>query len=355
MAMTELGIIHKHVPAIQAAYIRFNLKQRLEIPLIFKELTEVIPPQDITGAPYVIIQFFSSYTEGFEVEVGFPVKHLIEAGRIRSKMFPAMEVLALVHQGPPETLRETKLKLHQFTHEHGLISDEFTREVYLDWQNPQGAIEAQFVIHNWNARFARNLERVLGKEKSGLVMQGVETIGLESGIPERFEWVKGAVERLNGLASEHEKYDAVSACAHVFPPGQLEKLRAVFADTRSRNDDPLAAVDAVLSFMQTDHGWGEKGQHRDGYTVYHTKNPADPEAFAKAQTPAEKRAAYCFCPIIRGRLDQGMPVTYCYCGAGWFRQQWETATGKPVTVEVLTSVLKGEDACKFAVHLAEDL
>ena len=68
-----------------------------------------------------------------------------------------------------------------------------------------------------------------------------------------------------------------------------------------------------------------------------------------------KRAAYCFCPVIRARLDAGMPVTYCYCGAGWYRQQWETATGMPVRVEVVRSVLKGDDVCSFAVHLADEL
>jgi len=51
-----------------------------------------------------------------------------------------------------------------------------------------------------------------------------------------------------------------------------------------------------------------------------------------------------------------MPLTYCYCGAGWFRQQWETATGRPVAmVEVVRSALKGDLVCEFATHLAEDL
>ena len=90
-----------------------------------------------------------------------------------------MEVLSILHAGPPDTLRETKLILQKYTGEHALISDEFTREVYPDWDKPGGAIEAQFVIHNWNARFARNLERVLGKENSNQIMQGVEAIGLE--------------------------------------------------------------------------------------------------------------------------------------------------------------------------------
>jgi predicted hydrocarbon binding protein len=50
-----------------------------------------------------------------------------------------------------------------------------------------------------------------------------------------------------------------------------------------------------------------------------------------------------------------MPVTYCLCGAGWYRQQWEAATGKPVRVGVARSLLKGDDRCTFSVRLADDI
>jgi effector-binding domain-containing protein len=336
-------------------YLRFNLKDRAEIPCAFQELVKAIPAPLISGAPYCILQYFSSYPEGYEAEVGFPVAQPFENDRIKYKTAAGMEVLSILHAGSPDTLREKKLILQKYTGEHALISDEFTREVYPDWDKQGGAIEAQFVIHNWNARFARNLERVLGKENCNQVMQGVEAIGLDTTPEGRFRWAKGAIERLEGLADDFQRYDVVSACAHVYPPGQLEKLRQVFVKARAELADPLEAVDAVLAFMASDPGWGEKGAYREDHILFHTKNPADPEGYEQAKTMEEKRAAYCFCPVIRARLDAGMPVTYCYCGAGWYRQQWETATGMPVRVEVVRSVLKGDDACSFAVHLADEL
>ncbi len=355
MSLEKFGVEHKQVKAKLVACIRFNLIQHTKIQEVLQELAQAIPAGDIVGPPYLIQQYFSSYTEGYEAEVGFPVTQAFNTGRITSKMVPALEVLALIHQGPPETLRDTKIKLHQFTREHALISDEFTREVYLDWQDPHGPIETQFVIHNWNAIFARDLERVLGDAGRDTVMQGAETIDVESAPEERFQWAKAAMQRLDDLADEHQKYDVVSSCAHVFPPGLLDKLKRVYAETRSQSDDSLEAVDAVRAFMKADTGWGPDMPERQGYIIYHTKKPADPQAYEQAQTAEEKRAAYCFCPIIRTRLEEGMPITYCYCGSGWFRQQWEAATGKPVIVEVIKSVLKGDDVCQFAVHLAEDL
>jgi effector-binding domain-containing protein len=354
MALAE-GIEHKHIPATQVAYVRFHLKDRSELQDVLQELAGVIPAAVITGPPILYIQSFSSYTEGYAAEAGFPVSRVVEGENIRNRTIPALEVLALTHSGPRDSLRETKVELYQFARGNAFISDEFSREVYPGWPDPEGPVEIHFVVHNWNRLLSVNLERILGKKGRDSVLPRGDALPIDATPEQRFEWSRAAMHRLDVLADPHQKYDAVSSCAHVFPPAMLEMLQRVYADSRSRGDDALQAVDAVLAFMETDPGWNEKVHSRQGRVVYQTKGPADPEAHAAATTDAERRAAYCFCPVIRSRLDQGMPVTYCYCGAGWYRQQWETATGKPVTVEVVRSVLKGDMDCEFATHLSEDL
>jgi effector-binding domain-containing protein len=353
--MQELGIRHKQIESVLVAFMHFNLKERSEIHAGFKELAQAMPAGNIIGAPYCVIQFFSSFTEGFEVEVGFPVRQAIETDKIHSKPWPGLEVLSMIHTGPPGELRTTKVKLYEFTGEHGLISDEFTREVYPEWEDTSGPIEVQFVIHNWNAIFARNLERVLGKKKRDRVMESADQLSLESTPLERFEWAKGAMQCLDELADEDQKFDVVSSCSHIYPPLQLDKLREVYQNARLSSTDPFEAVDEVIAFMRSDPGWGEKDMVRQGNVIYHTKNPADPQAYKIAQTPEEKRAAYCFCPIIRIHLDRGISDTYCYCGSGWYRQQWQAATGMPVTVKVVQSVVRGDEVCQFAAQLSKDL
>jgi hypothetical protein len=212
----------------------------------------------------------------------------------------------------------------------------------------------QLVVHDWNALLAYNLERVVGAAGRETVMQGSDAIDVETDLDERFRWVKQALERLDGLADEHQKYDVLSSCAHVFPAEQVAKLRAVYAEAYERTGDGLQAVDAVLTFMDDDPGWQE-GSRREGRTIYAAKNPRDPQAYEEAQTEAERKSAYCFCPIVREHLDQGMPISFCYCGAGWYRRQWEGAIGKPVAIEVVQSILKGDDVCQFAIRLPDDL
>lgn len=355
MPLVEHGIEHKDVPETLVACVRFNLKSREQIPEAFEDLARAIPAARIAGPPYLVLQYFSSYSEGYEVEAGFPVETTFEPCSAWIKRAPAMQVLSIVHHGPLERLRQTRGVLHDFSRRYALISDEFAREVYLGWPDPAGAIELQFVLHPWEALLAGNLQRVLGATGRDTTLEGAAPPTVESSPQDRFRWAQTVVGRLERLASERQQYDVLSRCSHVYPPGQLEKLKAVYEKTRAKGAGALEGVDAVLAFMRADPGWNDRRSYREGRVLYHTKNPADPDAYQQAQTPEEKRAAACFCPVIRERLDEGMPGCYCYCGAGWFRQQWEAATGKPVRVDVVESVLRGDESCKFAVHLAEDL
>lgn len=355
MSLSEIGIESKQVPETLAAMMRVNLKSRQELPARLREVCHQIPRTYVTGAPFCIIQFVTSVKDGLDAEIGFPVNHPVETGAIKTRVFPPLKVLSLIHQGPIEELRATQRKLYGATAELGLISDEFTREVYPVWEQTNwNVIEVQFVVHDWSQLFGAHLARVLGEEGRFQVLRGVKPPTIESNLEERFAWSKEMMTRLDRLATEEQKYDIVSSCAHVFPAGQIEKLRAVYMNTRSRNADPFEAVDAVIAFMHQDPGWGEHPT-REGNVIYSTKNPRDPQAHAQAKTDAERSRAYCFCPTVRDRLDQGMSTTFCHCGSGWFRQQWEGATGKPVRIEIVKSIVRGDDVCRFAIHLPDDL
>lgn len=355
MSFRELGIEYKRLNDTLVATMRLDLGEHQELRRVLQEMAQSIPHEYIAGPAFCVFQFVTSVQEGFDVEVGFPVTQAVRAGKIETRTFPAMEVLSIVHRGSAEKLNESYRKLYGCASEHGLISDEFCREVYLDSNDPEGdEIELQFVLHNWNGLLDKNLERVLGAESRQRVMQGSDGLNLESTVDERFRWVKGAMERLDDLADEGQRYDIVSSCAHVFPRGQIEKLRTVYEDARARTDDALQAVDAVIEFMDRDPGWGERPL-REGWVIYSSKSPRDPKRYTEAQDEAERKKAYCFCPLVRNHLDRGMPLTFCHCGAGWYRQQWEGAIGKPIRVEIVKSIVKGDDVCQFAIHLPDNL
>lgn len=324
-----------------------HLKDRMQLPSLFLDLQTRIPEGCIAGPPFCIIQFVTSVTDGLDAQLCLPVREAIEG----SWLLPEIEILSLIHRGPVEELGDSYRILFAWAAERGIISDEFCREIYPDLPE-MGEIELQFVIHPWEKLLEGQLLRVLGEKKASQIISGEGAPTVSSSLAGRFDWVCSAVNHLEGTACDREQYQVLSRCAHVFPAGQISKLREVYLEGRNKSDEMLDAVDAVIDFMAEDPGWGERPR-REGYTIYSSKSPRDPAGYQQAESREERRKAYCFCPIIRENLDGGMPACFCYCGAGWYRQQWEGATGEPVRVEIVRSLLKGDDLCEFAVHLLE--
>jgi predicted hydrocarbon binding protein len=69
--------------------------------------------------------------------------------------------------------------------------------------------------------------------------------------------------------------------------------------------------------------------------------------------PEKRRQFYCHCPRIRDVLKSGetIPPIYCYCGAGFYKGIWEEILQQPVQVELLESVLMGDDVCTIRIDL----
>ncbi len=271
--------------------------------------------------------------------------------RITTRTLPEVQCLAVESGCPAEELDGAYECLFGYAYHRGLISDEYGIEIIHESTDPgECLVEARLVLHPWENLFRRNLRESLGEEVAMGITRGWNGISPFTDIETRFQTVKKAMEDLTEAAGDDTVYDCVSKCAHVFPKEQIDKVRDVFDRTRGSGDSVLQAVDRVIEFMGSDPGWGETPV-RQGNVILTSKGPRDPSAAEKAATPEERAQAACFCPIIRKKLAEGIPRAFCYCGAGWYRQQWEGATGLPVRVEIVESLLSGDQRCSFAVHL----
>ena len=104
-------------------------------------------------------------------------------------------------------------------------------------------------------------------------------------------------------------------------------------------------------------GWGAAGIKRDN-AIIATKIPKSGYLveYMKETDPEKKQQYYCHCPRVRDVLktSESISATYCYCGAGFYKGIWEEILQAPVEVEVLESVLKGDEVCTIAIHLPVD-
>jgi hypothetical protein len=228
--------------------------------------------------------------------------------------------------------------------------------------------EAQDFERAWLKKLSRCLDEIAGDDVRRQVMQGSDGLSSQSDCGEVIAWSQRAMERLDALVGEKERRDIMAGCACQYPKSELQEARQVYEST---GDIDLAhrklqeqfetflkdvlALDDDLFAEVVRRGWGLAGVRRDD-TVIATKIPKSGflVEYMRETDSEKRRQCYCHCPRIREVLktSEAISATYCYCGAGFYKGIWEEILQRPVEVEVLESVLQGDDACKIAIYLS---
>ena len=219
----------------------------------------------------------------------------------------------------------------------------------------------------WLAKLASCLDEVAGEEIRQGVMQGSEALSSATSRQEVIDWTRDAMARLDGLLSDEDRQTVLLGCACRYPKSDLQPMRAKYAETGDvglvhrmlqeqfetflRNT--LELHEAIIAEIVS-RGWGAAGRLQ-GDTIIATKIPKSDNLlqYLREKDPVKKRQHYCHCPRIRAVLETRATIspTYCYCGAGFYKGIWEEILQKPVRLELLKSVLAGDDVCAFAIHL----
>ncbi len=160
----------------------------------------------------------------------------------------------------------------------------------------------------------------------------------------------------------------MTGCACQYPKSDLQVIREKYAETGDVELAHKMLQAKFVSFLKSrlkiddglikdvvDRGWGLAGV-RKGNTIIATKIPKSGclVEYMKETDKEKRRALYCHCPRVRDIMNMPnarLSSTYCYCGAGFYKGIWEEILQKPVTVEVLETVMKGDDVCEIAIHL----
>jgi len=219
----------------------------------------------------------------------------------------------------------------------------------------------------WLRKFSRCLDEVAGEEIRKEIMKGSENFSDNSDREEVIEWSRKAMEKLDSLVDEEKRSDIMTGCACQYSQSDLDEIKKVYEETKDTNAVHQMLQEQFVSFLKNslklnddtiddimERGWGLAGIKK-GNTIIATKIPKSgylTEYLEEGDTE-KKRAVYCHCPRVRDAVKSGTEIspTYCYCGAGFYKGIWEYILQQPVQVEVLESVLQGDDVCKIAIHL----
>jgi hypothetical protein len=111
----------------------------------------------------------------------------------------------------------------------------------------------------------------------------------------------------------------------------------------------------VLDLVRSDPEMG--GGRREGNIIYETKIPYMAKQYLAETDQTLKRYYACHCPWARDAVKNGdvtLAEIFCQCSGGFHKKPWEVVLGRPLRVEVLESVLKGDTRCRFAIYLPQE-
>lgn len=346
MASTPV-IKHQVVDALRIASMVAVIQKRADIVPLFEPLRDMCG--DAACGPAMALIHYGAVKDGLLVEVAYPVSRPVESGQVHTHLLPARQAWTAEHHGPHDTMRETTRAILQHVEARAGTIGGGVREIYrvMDAEHPENNVtEVQVMDHEWDRRLAEGVDRILGVQARQQIMAGIEHLTPDSPADEYRDWIHTAMRRIDSLTDDPiQKYQMVSCAAHVFPPHRIDFLRGVY---EQRHD-----IDDVLREMYRDPDWYEDPVRR-GNRLYMRKVPFDAEAYEKAVTPVERRQAYCHCGFVRPYLTESpasISPTFCWCGAGWYRQLWEGVLGQPIQVEHVETLVRGNDCCTLVITL----
>ncbi len=316
-----------------------------DLPELFTRLKQAAGEAAV-GSPVVVQHFPLTDEKGTTMDVCLPLTKQVEGGDFQIMTLEGGIAAIALHKGPYDEILNTYRELIPNVYKHGHPIQENGREVFvnLDLENPENTVvEIQAMIIDWDNRLDQHLERVLGAEKKDYVLDGFRDLTLETEQPQRASIIKDALHKLDEIASEDQKYEALSCCGHEFPIELIHEMRDLYRETRS--------IDTVIQAMKEGHYFYPKVR-REGNIIYDRKGPARKQAFEEAKTREEKMRAICFCPLLKDVWDE-MPGTFCNCAAGWPRRLFEGILETPLKIDVVKALTKGDDYCEFAIHLPD--
>ncbi|MFW9962225.1 MAG: DUF6144 family protein [Candidatus Sifarchaeia archaeon] len=342
----EENVEYKLLDEILVAQTRIHGKVN-DLPEAFIRLNK-IAGIDAVGSPIVIHHWGVSDELGHDMDVCLPVKQQVAGDEVMSATLSAEEAMTTTYRGSYAGIGEAYRAISKHTYERGHPIAESTREVFhqFDPSRPEDTvIEIQAILHDWTRRFSNKLETVLGPEIRKEILAPMSSLNIDSPAVARQKALCEALRILERNSTNEQQFEILSHCAHVFPIELIPPMREILQSTGS--------VDSVIDAMISRGGYYPKQLRREGSIIYSEKSPANPTAYKEAKTDAERRRAYCFCPLIRDCLDE-TPVVFCNCSAGWPKQLWEGIFEQPVKIDIVQSLTKGDNTCEFAIHIPTD-
>jgi hypothetical protein len=218
------------------------------------------------------------------------------------------------------------------------------------------------------------LDKLFGEAAAESVWNGIVIPPLGSDILAYPPMINRYLERLRSYLPEMDCQKVLAGNHHLIDPNQFAEEKELFSQSPSL-EEYLKGHHARLVAKLQEHAdsgkmWFEQvitqevvdyvSQHQEiqtgvmeGERLLIHKIPYAPDAWLKEDDPDRKRHLACHCPFVRETIAAGIevPNLWCHCSAGFTKVMWEYLFDRELKVELLSSVLSGDQHCGFAIEL----
>lgn len=174
-------------------------------------------------------------------------------------------------------------------------------------------------------KLARHLDDTIGEEKRKEILDGCESITAKSSKVLRSHIMRDVMLRMEKKMDKDQAIFVREQCA-CKPSNQLKVIRELY-----QNSEDLSAFISDLNKM------GDQGKYelRDGY-IYGSFNHDK-----------------CKCTMVT-KTDENMPMLWCECCKGYVKWLFSSSLNKAVYVEMLETILRGADDCRFRILIKKE-
>ncbi len=170
-------------------------------------------------------------------------------------------------------------------------------------------------------RFERAVLAVTGQPLSAILESRCSAYAAAKTPPQKAQCVRELMAALDAEMDAETGQEVMARCACI-GPGVIDRALAIQQEA-SDLDDLLVQLNAV-------HIGGGQLRLEDD-TIHATYE-------------------HCYCGSVN-RTRTPIPGPYCACSCGWYARLFEALLGRPVEVELLSSIIQGDPQCRFAIRI----
>lgn len=227
------------------------------------------------------------------------------------------------------------------------------------------------------SNFHKALKEQIGDEITDRIFEGVDLPSWGTDNRKKAKAMGIVMERLESTVEKQKWEPILLQCLRDLPDAMyskqvqlyqqcgdieeyLDKREEQFLDEMRRLNDSgqlyfgQPITNSVLLFLENNDRIS-RGIIKNG-KLHIVKIPYMTDAWLHTNDDEEKRYLYCHCPWARESIKSGSGIPlvssqFCGCSAGFVKRPFEIIYNQPLQVDILQTILNGDDVCEFAIHL----